>query len=230
MGRTVKVFGSAPYLGQDQEVHLEVRFGERTEVNVSAKFDGMSPIDVRVELTGREGAYSLNSECLDQLRALYNQVQFEEPTGLLLATWEKVLNDLWRCVLVESENATVRLDRHELVRAVGALQQARGGELVSAVEVMKWCDAQVPRLDYGNTEHPTNNFLWEADLDERRCEKRLLKFKTSAVKQGRVYFGLASRAASARAEARRQGWVEVPWDPQALGGLGNWTWEDAEVP
>ncbi len=230
MGRNVKVFGSAPYLGQDQEVHLEVRFGERTEVNVSAKFDGMSPIDVRAEITGRGGAYSLNTECLEQLQRLYEDAQCEPPTKLLVVTWEKVLNDLWRRVLVEPEEAAVRLDRHELVRAVGALQQSPGGELVSAVQAMRWCDAQVPRLDYGSTEHPTNNFLWEADLDERRGEKRLLKFKTSAVKQGRVYFGLASRAASARAEARRQGWVEVPWDPQALGGLGNWTWEDAEVP
>jgi hypothetical protein len=123
--------------------------------------------------------------------------------------------------------------RDDLVRAVTALRRT-GEELVRGTDVIKWCALQRPRLDCGEDERPVNAFLWDADLDERRNRGRLLKFKTSRTKGGRVLWGLASGAAQVRAEARRLKRVEVPWDaeaPSPRGGEGgNWNWQGAEIP
>lgn len=99
MERRLRVFGSAPYLGQDQEVHLDVCFGDSIRITVSPTFDDPVVISVRAAITGNEGRYNVVTECLDSLRDAYENAQQEPPTTLLVMTWEKALNDAWGRVL-----------------------------------------------------------------------------------------------------------------------------------
>lgn len=99
MSRRVKVFSSASYLGQEQEVRLDVRFGDATSVTVSPQFDDPVVIAVEAAVTGREGRYRLVTECLGALQTAYEDAQQEPPMKLLVMTWEKALNDAWGRVL-----------------------------------------------------------------------------------------------------------------------------------
>lgn len=120
------------------------------------------------------------------------------------------------------------MTRDHLIEAVTNLQ-AIPGALVSAVQIMEWCRAREDRVDYGSEETPVCIHFWNADLDEARTDRRLLKFKTSGARNARNHWGLAEFSAVARHQAAVNGWVEVPWDPKAAGGRGNWDWKNAEA-
>ncbi len=100
MGRKLNVVASAPYLGRDQEVHLEVRFGDRTHVVVESAFDDPVVIRVQADLTGHEGRYGLVTGCLESLEADHEASRGEPPTRLLVMSWEKALNDAFGKVLL----------------------------------------------------------------------------------------------------------------------------------
>jgi hypothetical protein len=107
-----------------------------------------------------------------------------------------------------------------LVAAVTEL--SRGGcKLVRARDVFAWCDRNA--VDYqgeGRTQQP----LWEADLEEARGQRRLLKFKSGECKQSRVGWALPVHAAKAREAAARLSWHEQFWDGE------KWDWVGGVVP
>lgn len=114
-----------------------------------------------------------------------------------------------------------------LLEVVEALEEVPGG-LVSSTQIMRWCDQH--RIDYGP---PVNSYFWNSDLAEAAAQHRLLKFKTSATKNGRNYFARRMGVPPApegaaghpgRKAARANGWVECVWTPPT------WDWKNAQVP
>lgn len=96
--RSLRLFESAPYLGDNQDLDLLVRYGDRTYL-VECKYhdnqDGSRNVHVEVEITGNEERRLLVGECIERLAEQHEEVQGEPPTKLLVATWQKVLNDAW---------------------------------------------------------------------------------------------------------------------------------------
>jgi len=103
-----------------------------------------------------------------------------------------------------------------LVAAVTELSKG-GSKLVRARDVFAWCDRNT--VDYqgeGRTQQP----LWEADREEARGQRRLLKFKSGECKQSRVGWALPAHGAKAREAAARLGWHEQLWDGEKWDWLG----------
>lgn len=104
-----------------------------------------------------------------------------------------------------------------LVAAVTEL--SRGSPLVRARDVFAWCDRNA--VDYqGEGRH--GEALWDADREEARGQRRLLKFKSGECKQSRVGWALMAYGARAREAAARRGWHEQLWNGE--------TWDWLEVP
>lgn len=102
-----------------------------------------------------------------------------------------------------------------LVAAVTEL--SRGSKLVRLKDVLGWCDRN--QVDYegeGLKNHP----LWDADHEEARGQRRLLKFKSGECKQSRVGWALIAHGAKAREAAARLGWREQLWDGEKWEWLG----------
>src|SRR6478609_2916084 len=89
-----------------------------------------------------------------------------------------------------------------LVAAVTEL--SRGSKLVRVKDVFAWCERNA--VDYqGEGKHQA---IWDADLEEARGQRRLLKFKSGECKQSRVGWALIAHGAQAREAAARLGWRE----------------------
>ena len=100
-------------------------------------------------------------------------------------------------------------------RRDGALQ----GQLQAdpAKDVFAWCERN--NLDYqgeGRSQEP----LWEADREEARGQRRLLKFKSGECKQSRVGWALPVHVAKAREAAAKLGWHEQVWDGEKWDWVG----------
>ncbi|HYH98756.1 MAG TPA: hypothetical protein VD972_22580 [Hyalangium sp.] len=104
-----------------------------------------------------------------------------------------------------------------LVAAVTEL--SRGSKLVRAREVVAWCDRNAVDSQ-GDGRH--SQALWDADCEEARGQRRLLKFKSGECKQSRVGWALIAHGARAREAAARLGWHEQRWNGE--------TWDWLEVP
>ena len=102
-----------------------------------------------------------------------------------------------------------------LVAAVTEL--SRGSKLVRLKDVLGWCDRN--QVDYEG-EGLKNHLIWDADLEEARGQRRLLKFKSGECKQSRVGWALIAHGAKAREAASRLGWREQLWDGEKWEWLG----------
>ncbi|MFL5349641.1 MAG: hypothetical protein ACJ8AT_33005 [Hyalangium sp.] len=102
-----------------------------------------------------------------------------------------------------------------LVTAVTEL--SKGSKLVRARDVFAWCDRS--SVDYQG-EGLKHQALWDADLEEARGQRRLLKFKSGECKQSRVGWALIAHGAKAREAAARLGWREQLWNGEAWDWLG----------
>ncbi|HVG61771.1 MAG TPA: hypothetical protein VNA24_24630, partial [Hyalangium sp.] len=83
-----------------------------------------------------------------------------------------------------------------LVAAVTEL--SRGSKLVRLKDVLGWCDRN--QVDYEG-EGLKHHLIWDADLEEARGQRRLLKFKSGECKQSRVGWALIAHGAKAREAA-----------------------------
>ncbi|MDY7225562.1 hypothetical protein [Hyalangium rubrum] len=102
-----------------------------------------------------------------------------------------------------------------LVAAVTEL--SKGTKLVRAKDVIAWCDRN--RVDYQGA-GPKHQALWDADLEEARGQRRLLKFKSGECKQSRVGWALIAHGAKAREAAARLNWREQLWEGEKWDWLG----------
>jgi len=100
MVRKLKIFGTAEYLGQNQDIWLDVRFGPATVISIQMEPD-QSPLTIQIQarITGQEGRYNLITMCLGELDTQYTAAQQEPPSALRVMTWELILNRLWSQVL-----------------------------------------------------------------------------------------------------------------------------------
>ena len=103
-----------------------------------------------------------------------------------------------------------------LVAAVTELSRG-SSKLVRAREVFAWCERH--SVDYQG-EGPKHQALWNADLEEARGQRRLLKFKSGECKQSRVGWALIAHGAKAREAAARLSWREQLWNGRAWEWLG----------
>jgi hypothetical protein len=106
-----------------------------------------------------------------------------------------------------------------LVAAVTEL--SKGAKLVRLKEVLAWCERNA--VDYQG-EGLRNQALWEADHEEARGQRRLLKFKSGECKQSREGWALIAHGAKAREAAARLGWRELRWTGE------KWDWLDGCPP
>lgn len=106
-----------------------------------------------------------------------------------------------------------------LVEAVTEL--SRGSRLVRAKDVLAWCDRN--QVDC-HGEGLKNQALWDADREEARGERRLLKFKSGECKQSRVGWALIAHGAKAREAAAQLSWREQRWTGE------QWDWLGGEPP
>lgn len=101
--RQLRLFGTAPYLGDNQDLDLLVRFGDRTHI-AECKYvdgeDGSRSISVTADITGKEEHPALVGECVERLSEQHEADQGEPATRLLVAVWQKVLNETWRRALL----------------------------------------------------------------------------------------------------------------------------------
>jgi hypothetical protein len=102
-----------------------------------------------------------------------------------------------------------------LVAAVTEL--SKGSKLVRLRDVFAWCDRNA--VDYEG-EGLKNQAIWDADLEEARGQRRLLKFKSGECKQSRMGWALIAHGAKAREAAARLGWREQFWDGEKWEWLG----------
>ncbi|WP_224244055.1 hypothetical protein [Hyalangium gracile] len=102
-----------------------------------------------------------------------------------------------------------------LVEAVTEL--SRGSKLVRVKDVFAWCDRH--SVDYKG-DRLKNLAIWEADREEARGQRRLLKFKSGESKQSRVGWALIAHGDKAREAAARLGWREQRWNGEAWDWLG----------
>lgn len=101
-GRRLRLFSAAPFLGRDQEVTLDLAFGARTAVEVTySEGEGRDEIRVNATVVGTETRYEAVTECLTQLAGRYCERMEEVPHDLLLTTWEKALNEVWKRALIQ---------------------------------------------------------------------------------------------------------------------------------
>ncbi|WP_163999776.1 hypothetical protein [Pyxidicoccus caerfyrddinensis] len=100
-----------------------------------------------------------------------------------------------------------------LVEAV--IELSKGTPLVKARDVFAWC--QRNGVDYQG-EGPLHQALWDADREEARGQRRLLRFKSGECKQSRVGWSVAARGVRAREAAARLGWDEMFWNGE------QWDW------
>lgn len=103
-----------------------------------------------------------------------------------------------------------------LVAAVMELSKG-SSKLIRAKDVFAWCERN--NLDYqgeGRSQEP----LWEADREEARGQRRLLKFKSGECKQSRVGWALPVHVAKAREAAAKLGWHEQVWDGEKWDWVG----------
>lgn len=103
-----------------------------------------------------------------------------------------------------------------LVAAVTDLSKG-SSKLIRAKDVFGWCERN--NVDYqceGRSQEP----LWEADREEARGQRRLLKFKSGECKQSRVGWALPVHAAKAREAAAKLGWHEQVWDGEKWDWIG----------
>jgi hypothetical protein len=108
------------------------------------------------------------------------------------------------------------IDSTLLVAAVTELSRG-GSKLVRARDVFAWCERN--RVDYQG-EGPKHQALWDADLEEARGQRRLLKFKSGEFQQSRVGWALIAHGAKAREAAARLFWREQLWDGEKWDWLG----------
>lgn len=102
-----------------------------------------------------------------------------------------------------------------LVAAVTEL--SKGSKLVRLKDVLGWCERN--RVDYQG-EGLKNQAVWDADLEEARGQRRLLKFKSGECKQSRVGWALIAHGAKAREAAARLNWREQIWNGAQWDWLG----------
>jgi hypothetical protein len=107
-----------------------------------------------------------------------------------------------------------------LVAAVTEITKGRTS-LVRARDVLAWCDRNLVNCQ---GEGPLHQALWEADLEEARGQRRLLRFKSGECKQSRVGWALIAQGAKAREAAARLGWHEMVWNGE------RWEWLRAPAP
>jgi hypothetical protein len=103
-----------------------------------------------------------------------------------------------------------------LVAAVTELSKG-SSKLVRLRDVFAWCDRN--SVDYQG-EDLKNQPIWDADLEEARGQRRLLKFKSGECKQSRLGWALIAHGAKAREAAARLGWREQLWDGEKWEWLG----------
>lgn len=101
-----------------------------------------------------------------------------------------------------------------LVEAVTELSKG-SKKLVRAKDVFAWCDRN--SVDYEGEGLEAQAIL-EADLEEARGQRRLLKFKSGECKQSRMGWALIKHGARAREGAARLGWGEMSWNEE------KWDW------
>jgi hypothetical protein len=101
-----------------------------------------------------------------------------------------------------------------LVEAVTELSRG-GSKLVRAKDVFGWCERH--SVDYEG-EGLKTQAIFEADLEEARGQRRLLKFKSGECRQSRMGWALIANGARAREAAARLGWGELSWNGE------RWDW------
>jgi hypothetical protein len=103
-----------------------------------------------------------------------------------------------------------------LVAAVTELSKG-STKLVRLRDVFAWCERN--EVDYEG-EGLKHQAIWDADLEEARGQRRLLKFKSGECKQSRVGWALIAHGAKAREAAARLNWREQLWDGEKWEWLG----------
>lgn len=103
-----------------------------------------------------------------------------------------------------------------LVTAVTELSKG-SCKLVRGRDVFAWCDRN--SVDYQG-EGLKHQALWDADLEEARGQRRLLKFKSGESKQSRVGWALIAHGAKAREAAAHLSWREQLWNGESWDWLG----------
>jgi hypothetical protein len=103
-----------------------------------------------------------------------------------------------------------------LVAAVTELSKG-STKLVRLKDVFGWCERN--DVDYEG-EGLKHQAIWDADLEEARGERRLLKFKSGDCKQSRLGWALIAHGTKAREAAARLGWREQLWDGEKWEWLG----------
>lgn len=106
-----------------------------------------------------------------------------------------------------------------LVAAVTEL--SKGIPLVRVRDVQAWCERN--SVSYEGGGFRSLQSIWDADTEEARGERRLLKFKSGEAKQSRVGWAPIARATKAREAAARLGWQELQWNG------AEWEWMRAPV-
>ncbi len=106
-----------------------------------------------------------------------------------------------------------------LVAAVKEL--SKGSRLVRVRDVLGWCERNAVDYQGDGGKHQA---LWDADCEEARGQRRLLKFKSGECKQSRVGWALIAYGAPAREAAARLGWGEQLWNGEA------WSWSGGSPP
>jgi hypothetical protein len=106
-----------------------------------------------------------------------------------------------------------------LVAAVTEL--SKSSKLVRVKDVLAWCDRNA--VDYQG-EELDNQPLWDADCEEARGQRRLLKFKSGEARQSRVGWALIANGDKAREAAARLGWREQLWNGE------QWEWVGGSPP
>lgn len=94
-----------------------------------------------------------------------------------------------------------------LVEAVTEL--SKGSPLVKAKDVFGWCERNGVNYQGEGLLHQA---LWDADREEARGQRRLLRFKSGECKQSRVGWTVIARGQKAREAASRLGWDEMFWN------------------
>ena len=106
-----------------------------------------------------------------------------------------------------------------LVEAVTELSKST--RLVRLKDVLAWCDRNA--VDYQGAALD-NQPLWDADTEEARSRRRLLKFKSGEARQSRVGWALIAHGDKAREAAARLNWGEQRWNGE------QWDWLSGSPP
>lgn len=118
------------------------------------------------------------------------------------------------------------LDMDTLVAIVTALATPHE-PLVTGAQIMAYCDAAQPPIDYQGGPGRVRAQFEDADNAEAGAGHRLQKFKTSNTWQAAPNaWCLMAHLTAGRQWASQHGWLLVPWE----ASTGLWSWATAGDP